>query len=167
MRTVNAKTLSLFYDAKEDRMLLMANKDMEVPVAYWITRRLYFSILFELDGYLDKLALKETLNKADITVSTQKKTANSTNSTVGTERMEETESEKEKKIQQQKKIDASIAKAQLLQNVNVSMTGDKHFFVLRFRSSKIECVSKMNRKDFIAYYNLMKSSFPKNEWGII
>ena len=52
MLKIQIKTLSLRYDAHEDRMQLTLNKDHQDTVEFWVTRRFYLSVLFELEETL-------------------------------------------------------------------------------------------------------------------
>ena len=54
---VQTKTLSLLYDPQEDRMKLIINKDDVDRIEFWVTRRFYFSLLFELETFLEKLQI--------------------------------------------------------------------------------------------------------------
>ena len=169
MKKTIAKTLSLVYHPREDRMLLLLNKDTPHPTVFWITRRLYFSILFEFDGYLDSLGIKEEADRDRLQY------ANATNPPVPDEDREDPESlpkeaapaMPDKVSSRQAKLDEAVAKAPLLEHFSISLQKERKQFVLHFRSKGSEGVSQMGQKDFIGFYTLMKRSFPKGEWGIV
>ncbi len=166
MRKINILTLSLVYQPQEDRMLLLINKDTSDPYAFWITRRLYFSILFEFDGYLDRLQLKEQPEAEE--EHTAKTLPPAQKSAAGTQMAEKTAQPSEKSSPAYTRLlNEAIGNASLLKTVSISMTPDKKHFNLRFKSKEAVAASRMGLKDFHAFYRLMKKSMPVKEWGIM
>jgi len=166
VKKITAFTLSFFYNAREDRMLLLINKDTPYPYAFWITRRLYFSILFELDGYLDRLQLKEQPEAEE--EHTAKTLPPAQKSAAGTQIAEKTAQPSEKSSPAYNRLlNEAVGNASLLKTVSISMTPDKKHFNLRFKSKEAVAASRMGLKDFHAFYRLIKKSMPVKEWGIM
>ncbi len=155
MLKVQAKTLSLLYNAKEDRMILLVNKDDVDRTTYWITRRFYFSLLFEFDTYLDNLGIVDK-TPVSYALSSSKKVSVSKNT--------DTKNTISNKKNQTKDL---LEPHALLENVNFGLTRDKQRFRLLFKAEKALSETVMTQNDFLGFYDLMKKSFPKGEWGII
>lgn len=139
---VQTKTLSLMYDPQEDRMKLIINKDDVDRIEFWITRRFYFSLLFELETFLEQLQI------------TVPKPAQP----------------KKQKINKKKSSSfdiKSIESAYLLKNINIRFIKEKKAFTFLFQSDKIEAESYFVLDQFLNFYNVLKGSFPKGEWGIM
>jgi len=165
MKKITAQTFSLVYQPVEDRMLLLINKDTADLSAFWITRRLYFSIIFEFDGYLDRLKMKEAASMEN---------ENTINVLSSGQNLPEAKKREKTVIpsdqtspSMQTKLNAMVEKAPLLKSVSISMSVDKQHFNLQLKSEDIMVSSKMGRNDFYAFYRLMKKSMPLKEWGII
>lgn len=156
MQKVHVKTLSFLYHAKEDRMILLINKDDVSRMTYWITRRFYFSMLFELDTYLDKLGIENKTPVSQISIKKNKVSTSQNNDTKSTISNNSND------------IVSSFDEPHcLLENVNLSSTLDKERFSLIFKAEDSLSESMMTQNDFINFYDLMKKSIPKNEWGIV
>ena len=139
---VQTKTLSLMYDPQEDRMKLIINKDDVDRIEFWITRRFYFSLLFELETFLEKLQIS-------IPKPAQPKKQN-------------------KSAQKNRPREESFEEpAYLLKNINIRYIKERKAFTFVFQSDKIEAESFFALDQFLNFYTLLKGSFPKGEWGII
>ncbi len=141
MIKIQTKTLSLRYHPKEDRMKLIINKDEEDSIAFWITRRFYLSTLFKVDTYLESIDMewKKT--------SLQKKESKN----------------KEKELTSPN----SAQESYLLNNIKLHIGEKRKRFFISFYSDHMECETIMTTDTFLDFYAMMKSTFPKNEWGII
>ena len=139
---VQTKTLSLLYDGKEDRMKLIINMDDVDQIEFWITRRFYFSLLFELETFLEKLQIPIP---------------------------KPVQSEKQNKsVQKNRPLEESPKEpAYLLKNINISYIKERKAFTFLFQSDKIEAESFFALDQFLNFYTVLKGSFPKGEWGII
>lgn len=155
MLKVHARTLSLIYHAKEDRMILLVNKDNVDRMNYWITRRFYFSLLFEFDTYLDNLGIEDKTSS--------KKTTISPNQTDVSKNSHSKSSVPDKKDQSEDFIEQKI----LLESVNFGFDNEKKSFKLLFKTEATLTETIMNKNDFLSFFELLKKSFPKGEWGII
>ena len=145
------RTLSLMYHPHEDRMLLVINKNEADTSEFWITRRFYLSLLFELETYLEKLHIdypKTVHQSADCSAKVSKNKKD----------------EKEEGYAIPPKVLASIPQ---LNNVNVSYLKEKQHFTVLLQSSKNESKAIMNQTDFLHFYTILKRSFPRYEWGMI
>jgi hypothetical protein len=165
MITITAKTLSISYDIIEDRMKLTINKDDIDKVEFWITRRFYFSLLFELETLMDRLNISyQKVSNPNITYETKKR--------------KQTSKEDKEKIQNFKKEQnnppstkelaynrVDIDKIYLLENVNIKYVRDKKNFILEFSTSYTNAQSIFTTKTLLDFYTMLKTSFPKIEWG--
>lgn len=157
MLKVRTKTLSLLYYQREDRMKLIINKDEEERIEFWITRRFYFSLLFELEIFLEQLQIapvKPIRNKQNTHKREVEKISPSTQ-----------KSKKEKLHIPLKKKENDVST--LLENVNIHFVKESENFIFLFQSNTVEAESIFKREQFLNFYSVLKSSFPKGEWGII
>jgi len=160
MVKVQTKTLSLLYHAKEDRMILLINKDDVDRMTYWITRRFYFSMLFELDTYLENVGID---NKSAPVEGMMSKTKTSIEKDSGAKRNASIANVPVNNKTDM--IDRFHEGHYLLETINLSSTADKQRFTLHFKTKTTLSETIMSKKDFINFYDLMKKSFPKGEWG--
>ena len=157
MQKVQVKTLSLLYHPKEDRMMLLINKDDIDAVSYWITRKFYFSMLFEFDNFLDTLDVRDRVpppKQSVIKSEEQESAVSKMNDGV--------------KVSNEKERSPDLQLPQtMLESVNINLMQDKSNMVFTFKKEDILAQTTMNQNDFIGFYDLMKRSFPKGEWGIM
>ena len=165
MNTLTITTISLVYNPIEDRMKLILNKDMNDEISLWITRRFYFSLLFELEALMDRLNISyQKVSNPNITYETKKR--------------KQTSKEDKEKIQNSKKEQnnppstkelaynrVDIDKIYLLENVNIKYVRDKKNFILGFSTSYTNAQSIFTTKTLLDFYTMLKRSFPKIEWG--
>lgn len=144
MLKIQTKTLSLRYHPLEDRMKLIINKNEVDSIVFWITRRLYLSVLFELETYLESIEMNKNLP------SRHKK-------------------DKDHKSIKEKELSPSNieVKNHLLSNIKLHIGEKRKRFFLSFHSESFECETIMTTDTFLDLYAMMKSTFPKNEWGLI
>lgn len=139
---ITTKTISLGYSAREDRMKLLINKNEKECIEFWITRRFYFSLLFELETFLEKLNI-DPVRKTQA---------------------------KKKKIEESSAVllkKTSNTISILLENIHISFIKERKEFIFIFKSDLIETESVFAIPQFLHFYSILKSSFPKGEWGII
>jgi len=159
MLKVQIRTLSLLYDPREDRMKLVINKDKEEEIDFWITRRFYFSLLFELETMLEALHITPFPLNGDAQNSRppSKKT-----------QTDPLKSEQNKKMH---RIDMPPAKSRqessLLENINIRFSPKRKEFFFLFQSNEIEAQSILAQEQFLHFYNILKKTFPKGEWGLM
>lgn len=157
MIKVKTKTISLLYSAREDRMKLIINKDEADRIECWITRRFYFSLLFELETFLEQLHIfPEPPMQSE-----QKKNKKQANNNISTNQKNNFK-EKEYLLEEKSNI-----KNTLLQNINIRFIKEKKSFVFVFQSTGVEAQSILGIQGFLNLYNTFKNTFPKREWGII
>ena len=158
MIKIKTKTLSLLYHPVEDRMKLVINKDQKDQIDFWITRRFYFSLLFELDTMLEGLQVtlppfkkknraKESLKK-DEKYHIKKQNSKSEMETLP----------KQKKVKRE---------GMLLKNINIRFSKKRKEFIFLFQSDKAEAESILQQAQFLDFYHILKSTFPKGEWGMM
>ncbi len=144
MKIIQAGSLSLSYSPKEDRMLLTINKNQKERIDFWITRRFYFSLLFELETFLEKLGIVPG---------------------------EATQKKKEKTSDDKTSNDVLPAEqyitSSLLQDLDINFIRSSNSFLFRFRSKEIEAESHFHIEEFMHFYSMLKKGFPKSEWGFI
>lgn len=144
MQKIQTKTLSLRYYPQEDRMKFIINKNEENSIVFWITRRLYLSILFELDTYLESIDMDKKIPSKY-------------------RKGKKQESGKEKEL-----ISSNAEpKSHLLSNIKLNIGEKRKRFFISFYSESLECETIMTTDTFLNFYAMMKSTFPKNEWGLI
>jgi len=144
MRTIQTKTLALRYHPKEDRMKLVLNQNKENAIEYWITRRLYLSLLFDLDTYLESIGMDKEVPSTYKKDKEQKPTNDKVHSSSSTE-----------------------AEKYLLTNIKLNIGEKRKRFFIVFYSDSIECETFITKDAFLNFYAMMKNTFPKKEWGII
>lgn len=144
MQKIQTETLSLRYHPQEDRMKLVINKNGVNSIAFWITRRLYLSILFELDTYLENIGMEEKIPSKH-------------------KKVKEQEPIKEKELVSSN----SEPKSHLLNNIKLNIGEKRKRFFISFYSESLECETIMTTDTFLNFYAMVKSTFPKNEWGLI
>ncbi len=143
MLRIKTKTLSLFYDPREDRMKLIINKDEEERMEFWITRRFYFSLLFELETFLEKLNFPSV-------------------PTVQNKKKETPQKASGNVLEIKQNISISM-----LEDININFIKESENFVFTFKSKELEAQTVFEKEEFLNFYMLLKGSFPKGEWGII
>ena len=142
-RRIQIKTFSLVYDPREDRMKLLLNKNGDAPVQFWITRRFYFSLLFELETYMEQLHIPY----ADVGKHTQKK---------------------KKAVHETISKHNAIVLGGLLENVHIRpIKEERKKFKFLFQSKRVEAESLLDIEMFLKFYAMLKKSFPKREWGML
>lgn len=139
---IRANTLSLNYNAREDRVKLIINKDEKNPIEFWITRRFYLSILFELETFFEQHNISY--------IKPTNKTLNY-------------------KMEESKKIFSSELKniSYLLESINVKFNQETENFIFIFQSKNIVAESILRIEQCLDFYLMFKNTFPKSEWGII
>lgn len=140
---IKAKTLSLLYNAREDRMKLIINKEEKERIEFWITRRFYFSLLFELETFLERLNITFTPMVQNKKRETPQKTSQDTLAV---------------------KQNISIS---MLEDININFIKKSENFIFTFKSKETEAQTVFEKEEFLNFYTLLKGSFPKGEWGII
>ena len=143
MLRIKTKTLSLFYDPREDRMKLIINKNEEERMEFWITRRFYFSLLFELETFLEKLNFPSVPTVQNKKKETLQKTSGNA-------------------LEIKQNISISM-----LEDININFIKESENFVFTFKSKDLEAQTVFEKEEFLNFYTLLKGSFPKGEWGII
>jgi len=165
MIKINTKTLSLQYDIVEDRMKLIINKDDVDTISFWITRRFYFSLLFELEVFMDKLSIPyDSLSTKGITYEKKQKPIRD----MDKQNIPSTASQNSVSKHSDKTVvytSPTISETTLLQNVNIKYIKQNNTFLLYFRTSSIEAQSTFNVKTLQDFYMMLKTTFPKIEWG--
>lgn len=139
---IETQTLSFNYSPVEDRMKLVINSDQE-PVSFWITRRLYLSIIFELETFFQNLNI-------DCTYTAEKK-------------MNETR----KNNRTNKMIKDLNSSFYLLEHIKLRYLKEKKIVLLTFQADDFQIKTFFGMSKFLEIYFALKRSFPKQEWGII
>ena len=142
MTKIQIKTFSLRYDAQEDRMQLILNKGSDHIVEFWITRRFYLSVLFDLETFLELHQLTSHNSEG-------------MNPRIAKEYSKNT-------LPVKKKIDSS-----LLKSVNLKFVKEKEVLILILRSEIIEANTIFNKDQLIDFYTMLKKGLPKTQWGFI
>ncbi len=162
MIKVKTKTLSLLYHPIEDRMKLIINKEEDDRIEFWVTRRFYFSLLFELDTMLEGLQITPPpFRKKNEHEKLPKKDKKSKNATAVKKKSGEPKTADTAKPKELKREGA------LLENINIRFSQKSKEFVFLFKSDKVEAESVLKQEQFLDFYNILKSTFPKGEWGMM
>ncbi len=145
MTKIQTKILSLRYHPNEDRMKLIISTHNNGQIGFYITRRFYLSALFELDTYFESIGMD--------------------NNTLIRKR----EKKQEKKLSNDKESSLlnSTRESHLLNNIKLKIGEKRKRFFISFHSNSFECETVMTTNSFLNFYAIMKSAFPKNEWGMI
>jgi len=159
MIKVKTKTLSLLYHPGEDRMKLIVNKNEKDQIDFWITRRFYFSLLFELDTMLEELQI----------VPPPFRKKNSCTPLAGKNEKSSPVKNQNEKEEIEKTLENKVIKrkAILLENIDIKFSKKKKEFILLFHSGQTNAESVLKQDDFLRFYHILKGTFPKGEWGII
>jgi hypothetical protein len=141
MTKVQTKNLSLRYHPKEDRMKLIINKESDDRIEFWITRRLCLSTLFRIDTYLESIDIQ----------------------------LKDKPLKKEQPLPEEKDIPLSYTDTtcHLLNNITFKLGKKKLRVLVSFFSDEFECETLLSVEDFLDFYKIMRSTFPKKEWGMI
>jgi len=162
MTNLQIKTLSLLYHPKEDRMILLINKDANDKVSFWITRRFYLTFLFQFDIYLENFGLKEKVEPPSYM---QAKKQNATGTS--THESKHAAQTKDEVTKEKNSIADFIEPTTLLENISLTLSEDKETINLIFKAGTRISQALMNKSDLLSFYTLAKKSFPRREWGIV
>ena len=159
MLSITTKKLSLLYNIKEDRMKLIINKNEKDQIEFWITRRFYFSLLFELETFLERLNIS-------IENPLQKKKQIEKKKLKKEEHKVQTSQNKNKISEPVSKIHPDTTST-LMENISIHFVKKSKSFIFLFQAESIEAKSIFSKEQFLDFYHILKNTFPKGEWGII
>ena len=163
MTKIAARTISLMYHPKEDRMLLVINKAEPDVSEFWITRRFYLSLLFELETFLEKLDIIPPSNVSNHSVQSSSSTTDTAHHSANTQKTTEAHTQQEH-YTLPNHILTSIP---LLDNVSITFLRETTHFKLLLRSQSHNHEIILNQSDFLHFYTILKRSYPRHEWGMI
>jgi hypothetical protein len=163
MITIKTKRLSLLYSPVEDRMKLFINKGEKDQIDFWITRRFYFSLLFELDTMLENLEITPLPVMAKKEEKHKAKEHGKSKKEIIPDALSANKSLKEEKLSKT----GSKIEEMLLENVNIRFSKKKKVFIFLFQSGKTEAKSVLSQEQFLNFHDILKRTFPKREWGMM
>ncbi|GEM_PF-2269814 len=158
---VEAERFSVWYDAREDRLRLVANPEsMDARVDFWITRRLFLSFVTEAEVFLEEKVgviptevIEEMLEKS---VTKEKKSRSVQKSSSSTDNAMEME-----------KDSAPVGdEAMLLENINIKWSSGSGTITLELSSECCEVYADMGPESMMAFLKMLIKQAPSLEWGV-
>ena len=141
-RSIQVKTLSFQYNPVQDRIKMIVNLEEAEGCSFWITRRFYISLLFQMETFLQRHGLEQTV-KAE----------------------HESTTVSEDMAKRHRVVDKTDAT--LLQKVSFQYVAERKQCILRFGAVATEAVSVVNPENAYVLYRLLKEAYPKKEWGMV
>ncbi len=159
---VEAEKFTAWYDAVEDRLRVAVNMDRpEARVDFWITRRLFLSIITQLEDFIDPKSIG--LEKKDIDKMIEK--GSPSPKSVDTD----SEGDMSRKESGKESRDNSIRKdteASLLKTMNISWNRKSGKVSLNLISDEYEAEASLDTASMTALLRMLLMQAPAVEWGV-
>lgn len=151
-KLVEAEKFTAWYDAVEDRLRLVANIDKpEARVDFWITRRLFLTIITQLEEFIEPKGMGIEIDDIDRLI-TKGSTSN--------------ESSKEQEDKDSKDKESKSIKPSLLKTLNLSWNKKSQKVSLNLISDDYEVEANLDRVAMTAFMRMLLMQAPSVEWGI-
>ncbi len=155
-KLVEAHKFTAWYDAVEDRLRLVANMDKpEARVDFWITRRLFLTIITQLDDFIEPKGMGIERDDIDKLI------------TKGSPSTDSSESDSEQKV------DGDSAdrgeednRVSLLRTLNISWDKKSKRVSLSLISDDYEVEANLDAVAMTAFMRMLVMQAPSVEWGI-
>ncbi len=158
---VEAEKFTAWYDAVEDRLRLAVNIDTpDARVDFWITRRLFLSIISQLEDFADPKSIG--VDKDDVYKRIEK---GMPSPKVADEKNSNSDSVSSKNDDNSKDI-LKDTKVSLLRAMNISWNKKKGRVSLVLVSDDYEAESNLDTVSMTAFIKMLLIQAPTVEWGI-
>ena len=160
---VEAEKFTAWYDAVEDRLRVAVNMDRpEARVDFWITRRLFLSIITQLEDFIDPKGIG--LEKRDIDKMIEK--GSPSPQSVDTEKKAEEKSRKESEKENKESNTRKDTEVSLLKTMNISWNKKSGKVSLNLISEEYEAEANLDTASMTALLRMLLMQAPAVEWGV-
>ena len=152
---VEAQKFTAWYDAVEDRLRLVANMDKpEARVDFWITRRLFLTIITQLDDFIEPKGMGIERDDIDKLI------------TKGSPSTDSSESDSEQKVDGDSADRGGDNRVSLLRTLNISWDKKSKRVSLSLISDDYEVEANLDAVAMTAFMRMLVMQAPSVEWGI-
>ena len=155
---VEADKFTAWYDAVEDRLRLVANMDKpEARVDLWITRRLFLTIITQLEDFIEPKGMGIEADDIDRLITKGSPSVDSSDGDIGKKKV------KEKQSMDKKTADIEVS---LLRTLNISWDKKNKKVSLTLISDIYEVEANLDAVSMTAFMRMLLMQAPSVEWGI-